>query len=202
LKFLSRRRNVTVYQFALSDRNGTGELHIPSVGGCPVDALATLDSRRPAFREVYRSVPAELRRLDDVLPRGGPRLSFVKCDVDGHELRVLKGAEETVKRDRPLLLVEIEQRVQGERRDVSETFRYVEELGYVGYLLGERGLAPLADFDIERDQIALLDESMMTVILPGYVNEFFFVPPDRAHNVAPLVASVSRSRSGSRPVAR
>ena len=195
LKFLARRRNVTVHRFALSDRNGTGTLHIPSVAGSPVDAMATLDPQRRAFRNVYRSVPVELRRLDDVLPRKGRRLSFVKCDVDGHELHVLRGAEETLKRDRPLLLVEIEQRVQEEGRDVSQTFQYLEELGYVGYFLRERELAPLADFDVERDQLALLDESMVD-LLPGYVNEFLFVPPNHADLVAPLLERVSRARIG------
>ena len=37
---------------------------------------------------------------------------FVKVDVEGHELPALRGAEQTVRRDRPLLLVEVEERIQ------------------------------------------------------------------------------------------
>src|SRR5262249_51443129 len=40
-----------------------------------------------------------LRRLDDVVKeRGIERIDLLKLDVEGHELRVLEGAEETMKR--------------------------------------------------------------------------------------------------------
>ena len=48
-----------------------------------------------------------MRRLDD-LALGD--VGFVKIDVEGHELAVLRGAAETLQRNRPPLLVEAEER--------------------------------------------------------------------------------------------
>jgi len=36
-----------------------------------------------------------------------PRLAFMKVDVEGFELRLLKGAEETINRCRPVMYIEI-----------------------------------------------------------------------------------------------
>ena len=43
---------------------------------------------------------------------GGEKIGLVKMDVEGHELPALRGAERTVRRDLPLLLVEVEERMQ------------------------------------------------------------------------------------------
>jgi hypothetical protein len=46
-------------------------------------------------------------RLDDYAL---DRVGFIKIDVEGHELAVLKGAEATIRGSMPSLLVEIEER--------------------------------------------------------------------------------------------
>jgi hypothetical protein len=50
-------------------------------------------------------------------------IKFVKIDVEGHEIYVLKGMENLIKRDLPVLLVE---------GDSSEVNNYLASLGYVG----------------------------------------------------------------------
>lgn len=50
-------------------------------------------------------------------------IKFVKIDVEGHEIYVLKGMENLIKRDLPILLVE---------GDSSEVNNYLASLGYVG----------------------------------------------------------------------
>lgn len=51
-----------------------------------------------------RETKVECRRLDDVLP--SRRFSYIKIDVEGAELLVLKGAQATIARDRPVILFE------------------------------------------------------------------------------------------------
>lgn len=51
---------------------------------------------------------AEARTVDDVVTEAGlPRIDLIKLDVDGHELTVLQGARETLKRFMPPLLIEL-----------------------------------------------------------------------------------------------
>ena len=74
--------------------------------------------------------------LDDLLDSvqsllNGAKLDFVKLDVDGNELQVLRGARRSLLRMRPSLLVEIAPYVQNERTDgLSDLLREIDGLGY------------------------------------------------------------------------
>ena len=61
-------------------------------------------------------------RLDDIY-RGVT--SFIKIDVEGHELEVLKGAKNTIKRCNPSILIEIH-----DFDENNEVHKYLKELGY------------------------------------------------------------------------
>jgi FkbM family methyltransferase len=75
---------ITVYEAALSDRNGVGELHVPKDFAHNA-GLSTLES--VAGSEAIR---IKLRRLDSVVDGA---IGVLKLDVEGHELTVLRGAE-------------------------------------------------------------------------------------------------------------
>jgi hypothetical protein len=79
------------------------------------------------------------------------RVGFIKCDVEGHELRVFRGAEATLRRDGPALLFECEARFGGEDRQ-REVFAFLEGLGYVGWIVTPSGVRPLRTFDASLHQ--------------------------------------------------
>jgi FkbM family methyltransferase len=164
-------RNVRVHPFALSDEAGSSALHIPVLGGRVSDGLASL--ARPAG--AHRTVQIERRRLDD-LPF--ERIDFIKCDVEGHELAVFRGGEATLRRLQPPVLVEIEQRHAG--ADFEATREYLEGLGYSGYAVSRDGLRPAAEFDVGRDQLAILERESGSgwTMPPAYIGDFLFVPAD------------------------
>jgi FkbM family methyltransferase len=172
------RANVTFHAVALSDRPDTAELAVPRVGGEPDLALATLEQRSGNGREVDR-VTVRVETLDGLLAGRTRPVDFVKCDVEGHERAVLAGAAELIETDAPTMLIEIEQRHQHD--DIRDTFRLVEELGYDGYAVRSDALAPLSEFDIERDQLAFVRAEPEAALLPpGYVNDFLFVSRRRS----------------------
>lgn len=175
LRSLARGRpHVAVHSMALSDVTGEAQMHVPVVRNRAVTALGTL---QPLGGEVdHEIVTVRVGRCDDVLShRRAP--SLVKCDVEGLELSVLRGAETTLRRSKPALVVEIEQRHQS--APVHETFSYLAELGYAGYFLGRAGLRPLEQFDVERHQLAPLRASAMDQTTPAeYVSDFLFVAPE------------------------
>jgi FkbM family methyltransferase len=92
--------NVVVHNVALSDRRGEAVLRIPIEDNC----LTTIDDSNKLPRGLFvQEVATEITRMDDVVSEP---VGFIKIDVEGHELAVLRGALETIRKNRPTLLVE------------------------------------------------------------------------------------------------
>ncbi len=173
LRTIARRRgNITVHAMAASARPGTGVLRIPVHGGRPIDALASLEPDHAPDQDSY-VVP--LCTLDELLA-GERRISFMKCDVEGHEQRVFEGAARILDRDRPVVFTELEQR---HRKDpIENTFAFFRAAGYRGWFVAGSGLRPLREFDVARDQLRFLDGRFAPYSMPdGYVYDFLFCPP-------------------------
>jgi FkbM family methyltransferase len=184
----ARHAQLTVHAAALSDAAGSARLHVPIVAGRPVTALARLDA--PAADVEHDVVEVAVTTLDEALAGRRPP-SFVKIDVEGRELALLRGATRTLREARPTLLVEIEQRHQ--ERPIAETFAFLAEHGYAGHYFGPRGLAPIEQFDVERDQLAHVRPGVSEYGMPeGYVADFLF---------ADAALDLGRSVAGARSAA-
>ncbi len=86
-----RRSVVSLHQVALGNRAGQTRFRISADG----DGTASMD---PAGgREV------EIKRLDDM---GLAAIDFLKVDCEGVEALVIAGGEQTIRRDKPVVLVE------------------------------------------------------------------------------------------------
>jgi FkbM family methyltransferase len=159
---------VTVINCALSTEPGEAELRVPWAEGERMAGYATLEVREKAVGgQVFR---VKLRTLDDVCATAAPsRISFIKIDVEGHELSVLRSAVETLKKHRPNLLIEIEQRHSPV--PIAETFAFVTSQGYRGeFLTPDRQRHELSEFKPEVHQVTTP---------PGraqYVSNFIFTP--------------------------
>ena len=78
-------------------------------------------------------------------------VSAMKIDVEGAELDVLRGAVSTLRRCRPLLVLECDRRLATLER-MRETFALLRGLGYSGSFVRRGQLLPLANFDPELHQ--------------------------------------------------
>lgn len=92
--------DVTVHQMALSETARETEFY-ENVSRPGFSSL-----RRPVLqRDGVRTYRVKVQRLDDVMPPD-VRPSFIKIDVEGAELGVLRGGVETIRRGRPTMVVE------------------------------------------------------------------------------------------------
>jgi len=173
LRTIARRRgNITVHTLAASDRSGDGLLRIPVHDGHRIDALASLEQSHAPDQD---SCAVALATLDTLLA-GERRVAFLKCDVEGHEQRVFEGAARILDRDRPVVLTEVEQRHRDD--PIENTFAFFAAAGYRGWFVTRRGLRPLRDFDVARDQLSFLGGRFVPYAMPdGYVYDFLFYPP-------------------------
>lgn len=160
-----RRRlmsNVTVHNVALSDEPGEAELFVPQERG-------TRASIEPGAREGAGHVVTVPRvRLDDLALE---QVRFVKIDVEGHELSVIRGGARTIGRDLPTVFCESEERHrEGSVRDLVAAMR--DDFGYHAYFWLRGNLIPIERFNLRKHQL----EKVEDVKSPDYVNNFVFLP--------------------------
>jgi FkbM family methyltransferase len=159
-----RGGRVRVEETALGEEPGEATLSMPQEAGRVNRGLASL-AKQPEGA-VTLTVP--VRRLDDLDLTG---VRFVKCDVEGFELTVLRGAGTLLSRDHPVLLIEIEEAHAGAR--AVETFRMLEGLGYDAVVYRR------ADTRFARIAAGTPDPAAAAAAWVGsYVFNYFFVPSD------------------------
>ena len=121
--------NVTTHNFALGSQNYYGQMvwsvHDVNPGGTN---LVSSDFVAPDTT----AQPVAVRTLDACISH---RVDFIKLDVEGSELLVLKGAERILAKDRPLILVEINPSNLTRTSGVSATGfgKFVQSLDYCLY---------------------------------------------------------------------
>jgi FkbM family methyltransferase len=93
---------VTVHEAAASDRTGEAEFH-HVVTNAGFSGLRRRTYLRPDER--VELIRVRLCRIDDVVPEDQP-IDFVKIDVEGAELEVLRGAARTLGRWSPYVVFE------------------------------------------------------------------------------------------------
>lgn len=177
-KLTDRFAHVHFSQAAVSDEPGTAQLLVPEHRRRQVTAQGSLAHGFDGQKVDVRRIEVPLVRLDDVV---GPGIDvdFVKIDVEGHEMSVLRGGSEMFRRCRPAILIEIEQRHLSV--PISDVFGEIEGLGYHLFYVTESALRPIAEFDVQRDQIAYLNpgansEEFHPFAMPqGYVHDFVAV---------------------------
>jgi FkbM family methyltransferase len=103
--------NATVRNAALSDHEGKTVIRVPYGHGAVYESLATVEPGNALDGHAVREIPVALTRLDDCVTE---KVGFIKIDVEGHELAVLRGAQRVLREDRPNLLIEIEDRHNSE----------------------------------------------------------------------------------------
>lgn len=160
-------QNVHIEEAGLSGTPGEATLHASADGPSQIATLvpdnADTDSRQYAVR--LASLEAFVERRCVSRP-----IAFIKCDVEGHELDVFRGAEGILRKDRPRLLFECETRHLPDG-SVSQVFDFIVGLGYRGFFFQNGSKVDTADFDPQTHQV--LGQT-------PYVNLFAFEPMEES----------------------
>jgi FkbM family methyltransferase len=160
-----------IHGVIISDHEGQGELKYPA-GGYMSATIAESNSAALESGRVIETVVAPMKTLDSF---NLTNIGFVKIDVEGHEEAVLHGGLETLKREKPNLMIEIEERHAPGSLDRVSTF--LNDLGYFGFYLDGKQMIPIAQFDPRRDQVRKNGK------VGKYINNFLFFPSERTAGI-------------------
>ncbi len=164
---------IHIENIALSDSRGTAKLSVPRSGKKTYATRGTLEHAEGSDDVMEVS----LTTLDAFVARINTPLSFVKIDVEGHERKVIVGGMQTILRDHPIMLMEIEERHSAQ--SITETFKEIEVLGYKGFFLNLRAwkFSPTSSFDVKTMQ------NVETIKSIDYINNFLFLPRVEADHI-------------------
>lgn len=99
LRFSSK---ATIFPYALAEKNGNSTFqyvkNAPAYSGI---LKRRYDVKNPDIEEIE----VELKMLDEILP-AGTRIDFIKIDVEGAELGVLRGAKRLISENKPVVIYE------------------------------------------------------------------------------------------------
>jgi FkbM family methyltransferase len=158
-------RNVEPFNLAASDDAGEVRMEVPRY-----------DSGGENFYEArvvagaaasLRAVRVEARPLDALF--GHLRqIDFIKCDVEGHELACLRGAEMILRKVKPAWLIEISGSPDQSASNAAAVFRLMTDAGYLSLWFDglhlrprERGDRSVNYFFLTRRHLRLIPEDLM-----------------------------------------
>jgi len=124
-------KNIQVYSLALGDHPGSVPMEVRTPSNRGGNRIA------PGVTTAGKMV--EVMRLDDFLSTHPlDRVDLIKMDVEGFEVRVLRGAEKTLRLFKPTLFIEVDDNNLRDQGDsASLLVRFLEQLGYANILQAE-----------------------------------------------------------------
>ncbi|OBK16385.1 FkbM family methyltransferase [Mycobacterium asiaticum] len=163
---------VRVEAVALSDAPGVTAMRVVATdpGRSTIDRDNVLDT---AVGGAVQAIEVPVKRLDDYRLTN---VGLVKIDVEGHELAVLRGALDTLRRNRPTIVVEAEERHHANA--VADITELLTGLGFRGYFLLDEQRRPIEEFDAATHQDSANIGGAEDDWAPRgvYVNNFVFEP--------------------------
>lgn len=142
----NRLEQVTVVRAGLSDKAATG---VPIYASCGQGARGDEHSGLGSLYGVSKDAPAqfiEVTTLDAYLAQSPvAKVDLIKVDIEGAELPFLRGAEQTLRRYRPRLIVEVQDKsAAAAGYAASDILDYLSGLGYAFERIMRNGrLTPL-----------------------------------------------------------
>ena len=158
-------KKIQIHSVACSDAEGVDVIHIPSFNNEKDFAYAGLDVD-DRYTD-YETIEIFKRTIDSYSFKD---IDLIKIDVEGHELSVARGACKTIEMNKPILVVELEDRHR--THAVSSFYEYVASLAdYKGFYLSDQKLIPIEKFNVGRDQKIDSDGNPLS----PYINNFIFI---------------------------
>lgn len=163
--------NASIYPNALSSSEGFGEYFAPIKEGSYFSSHGSLEqSVLTAYRDVDK-IKVSKSTLDSLSSKP---ISFVKIDVEGHEMEVLSGGQKLISEQQPVFMVEAEERHSpGSLVKIKEFF---DKFDYQGFYISGKEVFPFDSFVAELQNSQELQRSVPRREM-GYVNNFIFIPP-------------------------
>ena len=137
-------------EVALAEAPGSLTMHVFESG-------SGFSSFAPALTVDGDTVEVEVTTLDELAATVDKSVTLVKLDVEGAELRALRGAAKLLSDARPDFLTELEpEHLERQGCSVAELQELFNDVAYVGYALGDKPERLLGSWERPRGEPNIL----------------------------------------------
>jgi len=116
--------NVTLHNVALGDQSGVMDFYQADIIG--YSGFKITEAAKQASQS--SKVQVSVNTLDAIIPES-EAIDFIKIDVEGAELLVLKGAVNTIRRNLPYIVFEFERHAEKYGTTPAELFDFLNDIG-------------------------------------------------------------------------
>jgi FkbM family methyltransferase len=137
--------------------------------------MANNDITRSAFNSIdtalgdSASIDVPIVSLDSFFKERKSKISFIKCDVEGFEMEVLKGAINVIEQDKPIMVLEAEMPLENpERTRAKQLAAFLKVYNYKPFNFGLQGqyleIAELDRSQSDHANVLFIHESMVLAV--------------------------------------
>ena len=125
---LNKFDNVRTYNSGFMDKAGVIPFYVFSGQGTNASTVNLME-----VEEGTKQINCQVYKLDEFIRKP---VDFIKCDVEGAEMSVFKGAEEILRRDKPIIYTEVcKDWAEKFDWDLNDLAKYLHDLGYTGFVV-------------------------------------------------------------------
>tara|TARA_B110000008_G_C16945508_1_gene554245 strand:- start:610 stop:1575 length:966 start_codon:yes stop_codon:yes gene_type:complete len=127
---LNFSQNIKVFNFALGNKNETISFNVPAFDGG--------SGASSEFLRYSKKIQTSIHKLDEVIKdQDIDKIDFIKADIEGGELNMLKGAEKLIKHFKPKMLIEIvDMHCHRFGHSPVDVYQFLINKGYNGLYIG------------------------------------------------------------------
>ena len=128
-------KNIYPYNFGMSDKTGNFSFYFYPEGSGNSSMVNVSE------REDIEIIDCQLSTIDDFCDEKKLNIDFIKCDVEGAEYKAIIGGMKTLKRDSPILFIEILRKwAKKFEYDPNNLFSLLKNIGYVPFVIRKNKL--------------------------------------------------------------
>lgn len=163
---------INLFEIALSDENKMADFKVPFVNNQEKNARGTLCTD---FSEIDENKfileRVQVKTLENwMADKNIQKIDYIKVDVEGNEMKTLRGAKTVIQKFRPILMVEMEQRHH--QTALQDLVQEIESWGFSAKFVDRENysLTPVTDHVFISQKVAEIEDKTR------YINNLIFTP--------------------------
>jgi FkbM family methyltransferase len=150
-------KNIREFQLAAGEKEGTIEMVMPVVKKVPMHGLSHVVDKGYPDKNKGNKYRVPLISLDNFQELNNTKkpVTAMKIDVENFEYHVLKGAENLIKRHRPVIYCEL-----WDNENRKKCISFLNKLEYSAFILCKKELIPIDQATVEKHNFFFIPESI------------------------------------------